>query len=303
MIDFILYNQSIRSVRLSIFLLIIGFISIHNVTLSGATSLQQTDLPDSCNVDFMTQMTNRATAEAARDTAMAQTALRKADSVLEYSCFSQFANLAATTTAPLFTETKHWDNKNISNTRPSSKQSNVNVSAYQPSGTVSDAIQNVVLDALEGYISDNFEHDYLAINGLNINHNEKANYDCSVMQIVWHMSKCDSFHSEDIFTKLGDQGDIRQYPQACNNKKIVDINVQSPPDPVITQLRRMNRNAPNVQSCSEQTPIATGRMVQKIKSVSSPILGIGSRETLDSAEKICLLPGCYYDYITNKCAE
>lgn len=61
-----------------------------------------------CDADFMNQIYGRAWLESQRDMIKAQVLIRKPDSILEYTCFNQFNDLAVTKAAPLFSETERW---------------------------------------------------------------------------------------------------------------------------------------------------------------------------------------------------
>lgn len=61
-----------------------------------------------CDADFMNQIYARAWLESQRDMIKAEVLIRKPDSILEYTCFNQFNDLAVTRAAPLFSETERW---------------------------------------------------------------------------------------------------------------------------------------------------------------------------------------------------
>ncbi len=315
------HERGIRGKGFSLFAALCLVVMIAPCISFAATSYPtKEELPDSCDVTFMTKMTDRASAEAARDTVLAQTAIRKADSVLEYSCFGQMAGIAANVGAKLFTETTYWKSGAGSKVDISSYDEHhspgpviVKLNIYQPIGTVGSALGDIVFSALSQYAKSNFGHSYLGIAGSSSAPTPSGSgYNCSDMQIVWHMSKCDPFLSKDFFTKIGQSEDIRKFPQACTAgtgfagvEDKIKNNFSAPKtmDRVLTHLKKLHREAPEVQACAQQKPIATGRMVEKIKSFSKPATGSGHREVLTKAEKICLLPGCYYDYESDKCAE
>lgn len=61
-----------------------------------------------CDADFMNQIYARAWLEGQREMIKAEVLIRKPDSILEYTCFNQFVDLAVTRAAPLFSETTRW---------------------------------------------------------------------------------------------------------------------------------------------------------------------------------------------------
>ncbi|MGB4106970.1 MAG: hypothetical protein WBK55_04155 [Alphaproteobacteria bacterium] len=61
-----------------------------------------------CDADFMNQIYARAWLEGQRDVIKSEVLIRKPDSILEYTCFNQFNDLAVTRAAPLFSETERW---------------------------------------------------------------------------------------------------------------------------------------------------------------------------------------------------
>jgi hypothetical protein len=265
-------------------------------------------VPDSCDVDFMTQMVSRATAEASRDVMVSQTVIRKPDSVLQYTCFDQIAKLTGTIAGPLFTENTKWQSATIDVSSYDDKHSpgpvNISVSAFQPSNTVDNAVKDIVLDAMKAYTDKNFGHKFLGDHAGSIsNPGAGGDYNCTIMQQVWNAAKCENFNTDDLFTELNAPKDLREKPKACNNPydaPTYDYDV----DIYDTFVERTNRNAPGPPppTCEAFKAIQTGRQVEII-TFSKGLLGTTNRSSIITGERICLLPGCSYDYKAGKCIE
>ncbi|HBR69067.1 MAG TPA: hypothetical protein DEA55_06800, partial [Rhodospirillaceae bacterium] len=62
------------------------------------------------DADFMNQIYARTFLEASREIVMNETALRKPDSVMEYSCYDQQMSVTAHRLGPIFSETHQFKN-------------------------------------------------------------------------------------------------------------------------------------------------------------------------------------------------
>lgn len=67
-----------------------------------------------CDADFMNQIYSRAWLESQRDVIKSRILIRKPDSVMEYSCFSQFSDIAGERIAPIFSESTAWAGVGVS---------------------------------------------------------------------------------------------------------------------------------------------------------------------------------------------
>jgi len=300
--------------RIAVFALLSSFL----LAPSLAGHAQNTSkLPDSCDATFMTQIKNRASAEASRDLTLAQTAIRKPDSVLEYVCFSQFVEMTANQGAALFSDSTHWDSKAIDISTGDQHHSpdpyEVETITYLPDTNMDRALQNVVLDTLAaqdgnnstGFGVENFGHDLLG--GLLRIQNaprDGLSYYCTAMGDVWNFAKCDVFLSEDKFTNIGTFDDIRRLPQQCQNGTGYEgLEISAPADTLDTYLEEYDWEAPDVTKCDAQTGILTGRMVRAVKDVETTIGGTTNVLEETYAERTCLLPGCYYNHTEEKCQD
>lgn len=266
-------------------------------------------IPESCDADFMTQMVSRATAEASRDVMVSQTVIRKPDSVLEYTCFDEFAKLTGTEAGPLFTETRRWASAQIDVSSYDDKHSPgpvmISVSAFQPTNTVDNAVKDIVLDVMDDYIDKNFGHDFLGDHGGSISNptTSSTGFNCTIMQQVWNAAKCENFNTDDVFTKLSAPKDLREKPQACNSPYDAPT-YDYDADLYDTFVEKTHRDAPGPPppTCDSSTSIRTGRQIEII-TFSKGLLGQNNRSSIIKGERICLLPGCSYDYDAGKCIE
>ena len=157
----------------------------------GGTIATQT-----CDTGVWTAMSRRAQLEAEREVMQNQNLIFKADSVLTYTCFDNFAAHAALNTGRIFTHTGFFG------------PPPVNWGA--PNG-MDNAMQNVVINSMRPYIDTNFGHAKLGGRGQLIAPNPAMaphvvepigsgrNYNCNTMSQVWMVAKCVNFIHNDAF--------------------------------------------------------------------------------------------------------
>lgn len=144
--------------------------------------------PQPCDTEYWKQMSSRAWMEAQREIMQNQNLIFKPDSVLEYTCFDQFASVAAWEAGDIFTHTEYFGNMIIP--RKSNEAMEV-------------AITKVISNALNQYISQSFGHDYLGGRAAHMSIADKdsqiqpattrVGYTCDVMKNVWQAAKCSNF--------------------------------------------------------------------------------------------------------------
>lgn len=163
--------------------------------LSVAVSSQAGAQTSPCDPQYMDALESRAWLEAQREIAQNKNLIFKPDSVLEYTCFDQFLNEAASNFATnrQFSETDRW------NGYPSGFSSH----------STDDALDQVVLFPMLNYLENNFNTTgnmgaYLN-NRTTLEYSpgssvtgptspgDPNNYNCAEMQKVWELARCANF--------------------------------------------------------------------------------------------------------------
>ncbi len=242
--------------------------------------------PDPCDPAYYNSLEDRAWLEAQREITQNQNLIFKSDSVLEYTCFDQFAGILANwgggpeASDKLFTANDRWGS---------------------PARDLAASLSDTVGVALGRYDTSNFNHDLLGgrMKGSSYNFNPnltpRANYECNVMERVWTYAKCMDFivdPAEDgfyTFQKYAADPDKRHLPIRCD--KIADfatpyaealIDTETPwfEDNLVTYFDLMY---PPGGGCGGGL-ISTGLTVYRT-----------SGNPLSFPEKVCIVPGCHYD--------
>jgi len=269
-----------------------------------------------CDTQVWQTMAHRAQLETEREIMQNQNLIFKADSVLDYTCFDNFAAHASLNVGVLFTHTTYFTGTRIIEWGP-----------RDPG--LDHALQTVVIQSLTPYLASNFNHDYLGGRGGQLGLQRKQtrpigsqgrNYNCDEMSKVWKVAKCLNFlHTNDFaatdgyypFINLTPAGrgqavdgyqtkvDIRKYPEACGGSPIpgsdwlqryrdsrneTDFGVEGPfyffQSVLLTAFRDVRvKVVPAV--CSD--PIKTGIKI---------ILGVGDAAPYDDG--VCTNPGCTF---------
>jgi hypothetical protein len=257
--------------------------------------------PSACDPEYMDALEARAWMEAQREISQNQNLIAKPDSVLEYTCFDQFAEvLAYNARFVLFSENgTPWGI-----IAPTDMQG---------------ALSSLVGTALSSYIDANFEHGYIeeripggtATLGPNIGRTQT--YVCTEMADVWDAAHClnfidepnyDGFYTFDWYagndprgrpvtgifacTPPAAPGDFAQAEQAAYNAQ---------PDPyrITNALINNINNGPYLEDLVQTflnlltpgacgAPIQTGITVQRVNFTPASY-----------ADAICSNPGCHYN--------
>lgn len=214
--DYDLYSNSDASIS-----------STLNGPKSGAVPLYD---ESSCDGGFMNQIYSKAYMQANRQVIMSEQLIHKPDSVLEYTCFDQFINLAGKE-APTFSETTAWKDRTISlktgDSSGSYKFKVIRKDLYDSEAIDSDpavenlsqALQYLISDVLNEYLTNNFSHTFLG-EATTLDHSASAGiaYNCSHMSTVWHVAQCLDFGEDDQFRTFEEliNLDPRTIPQECS---------------------------------------------------------------------------------------
>ncbi len=264
----------------------------------------------------MNQIYARAFLEAEREVVLGETAMRKPDSVLEYTCFDQFASMTAHHAGPIFTETTRWQNivVQIGTTQAAA----VNFNVFMGNNKLDLTLERLVLQSLNNYVNLNFAHDFLGgtagFNNNIFNAIGGPNYNCPFMQQIWDIAKCRNFEEDDSFMSFSAlvAADPRLQPQACgggtaitnpiidiaNNKGFLATNF----DIVETYYYLMgppggtSTHGPIV--C--EPPVPTGVPIDRY-TYNVDVKGNVTRVTAIYPDRVCPNPSCYYDYVAGTC--
>ncbi len=325
-----------------------------------------------CDPDVMNQIYSKSFLEATRENIMAETIIRKPDSIMEYTCFDQLVKMDGDFAGPVFSETDHWREMVVESITgyigpveidPSCEDptdagppyddstgrcSRVVIATYMNRGRLLFDLRRFVLAALRRYIMDNFGHtllggqledDYVACD---------LNYVCNYMNTVWTASKCGDMNDWEEFYKFADLADTstvpeenegfdpRVLPRACTIPE--NPPKEPPPDPppaprgtgIMEDIINLSENVPDwmyvnvnlqdanhiellfpdgaelpdgtIVNCEDIEPVPTGIWVVK-QPITIDNFGNVTRETpIEFYEKVCINPGCSYNYTTERCA-
>lgn len=286
---------------------------------------------ETCDGDFMNQIYARAFIEAERETVMAQTYIRKPDSVLEYTCFDSFLNVVADRAAPIFSETTEWQNATIPlNIRyaGAGNPSEIPLRVYMGDGHIEPNLTAVVSNALNAYIDSNFSHDFLGGFADGIDHSMASSvsggaYACSMMHTIWEAASCANFEDAattfPTFAELA-ASDPRTLPDlgGCNvgsvlTTELIATAANAGPayatathDPISVYLDIISPvGSTHAADCGD--PVRTGLNVfaysygATITPTASNPSGVTRNDEDDIEESVCINPGCYYNSVSESC--
>ena len=226
----------------------------------------------SCDADFMNQIYAKAFIEAEREVIVANTNIKKPDSVLEYSCFDARA-------------------ENVGN-------------VLGPGTVLPGLIQVLTRDVLVQYAGRNFGHDFLggavpALPGV-----------CDAMFSLNHVSKCDDFGLDAPFmtfeayfsTPALTAIDPRTLPVACPSghgitQDIVNVanNVGRAYAAIDTLDLLLPIQNPEAGACENDIPIPTGVIAAHVENdidlAGNPVQVV----SYTYEDKVCSNPGCYFN--------
>lgn len=265
-----------------------------------------------CDADFMNQIYSRAFIEAERENVLNQIVIRKPDSVLEYSCFEENVSNAAHDAGPLFSESRHWDNKQviIGGALGSIPVPYVIMNTFMGDTKLDNSLELLVLDSLKQYINENFAHDFLGGYATGFDSSitgsvGDADYSCNIMRDVYNIAKCTDFLVDDKFFDFSTLAslDPRILPSACSGTAITDGHIELANndsyayvnyDPVLANTSFIKAGA-----CG--SPIPTGVLATLEEKAVDPKGNVKITKTTQYMEKICVNPGCYYDQKSRSC--
>lgn len=272
-----------------------------------------------CDADFLNQIYARAFMEAERENVLAQTYIRKPDSVMEYTCMDRMISQVTPDAVSLFSENTSWQSKTIPlyHAFTAAGDSPTVTLVVNPniggSNTINQPLTDVVMRSLATFVNGSYNHDFLggtAGIGSSISGGVSGGaYSCGAMLAVWDIAKCQNFPAAaDTFWTFAElaAGDPRQFPTACGGTQIIPAMiatsrnagpayanaVHDPLDPLL------QFTLPAVSNADCQPPVETGLQVTIYDSnfgaaTATNPSGI-TRNQITIPEKVCLNPGCYY---------
>ncbi len=207
--------------------------------VSGATT-------SACDGNFMNQIYSRAFMEANREVIMSEQIIHKPDSVLEYTCFDQFINIAAHN-AGSFSESRYWESMEIPLWTGGWDTTNNGVAPdHSTTTTINDTgaddgienqdeysvfgserldkvLEDFLFDVLQDYVDNNFGHTFLGEattidNDIDTSAIGANTYNCTHMSTIWEISKCLDFGEDDRFRSFEHlvNADPRSIPAECS---------------------------------------------------------------------------------------
>ncbi|MGB4106971.1 MAG: hypothetical protein WBK55_04160 [Alphaproteobacteria bacterium] len=270
-----------RGSRKAVYVALAALALCISIASSGmaASFLPIADSP--CDPEYYDSLRSRAWLEAQREITQNQNLIVKPDSVLEYTCFDQFANILAGEAINMFSETPRWG-------------------VVLPFNSMDIALRNLVGGALDSYIAVNFPHTFRGGRSVDLDYvpgsisgMPGSAYDCTMMRDVWYESKCTDFIEDDendgffTFENYRDTDDKRVRPDPCpgipgrweDEINLATVNPFTPWE---------EDNQPTffglLEGCSNNTfQLETGVIVTRSK-----------QEPLRYRERVCVPAGCRY---------
>lgn len=172
--------------RKTLLLLVAGLLGLFPLS-----SYAQDIAPQPCDSEYWRQMSARAWLEAEREIMQNQNLIFKADSVLEYTCFDRFVDVAAGPGGDIFVHTDYFGQKIIKRD--------------DDPHAMEKALEYVVASALPVYQKAGFDHSLLGGRGEYMNLSPSTSdtftgsvdysqaYNCDIMSKVWKTAKCANF--------------------------------------------------------------------------------------------------------------
>lgn len=164
-----------------------------------------------CAADTWTAMVNQAVMETRREDILNKRFIVKPDSVLDYTCFSDYVKITADEIGPLFSENKEWANRKVDLIGKT-----VTIQRELGSKSLDGALMDVVQSVATNYKNGQFNNAFLA----GSTPIAKSTKNCDVMNRVWKAAKCKNFDDIDVFYSFEDlkTKEPREFPanMKCN---------------------------------------------------------------------------------------
>lgn len=275
-----------------------------------------------CSTEVWRAMVNRSVLQTRREMLTNERYIAKADSVMPYACFEDFYWHAADK-AGVFSETERWHNATID-----IMGRTVTVDVYMGVYSLDGAIATAVDGAVEVYLNNNFDHDWLGqvnqpINAAYANldpysdafnaifgggggadaddhdddghgHSEtQYQVECGKMREVWQMAKCMNVEDDPLFYRFEDLVgfDPRIFPRGyeCTDSGITQTMIsRANHEEVTKEIYTAYFDILRPENDECAPPIPTGVQV----TIRTGADRITQEKTYDDA--LCITAGCSY---------
>lgn len=281
---------------------------------AGPNALKTTS--EMCDANFMNQIYAKAFLEAEREVVVANTAILRPDSVLEYACPDQNMALVAEDAGPIFSESDRWDPDNIDVVGDT-----VNISVFMGDTRLDSHIENMTLSTMVTYANSQFPHDFLGGAASGDDHNLSGSVSgvagtCDHMFNIQFIAKCEDHGLNPPFlafesffsTPALEAMDPRALPNVCPathqiTTALIDVakNVDWTFSPIdqIDPLHNIVRDADYSASCENSDPIPTGIIVYYKDLGQDPAGNPVVNAQYEYEDKFCSNPGCHFDHQGN----
>lgn len=298
-------NKQINWIFCFVFCVAVMFLQTQK-TYAQSPPVVASQIPDTCDPDYMDVLNARTYLEAKREMETAQRIILKPDSVLEYSCFNE-EEIWLGTYGGRFSEF----GLNAGGGNPA-EFDGVPVATRVLPNSLENALSNVVEASLVRFL-DSFSHIYGG-GTFPIIPNPFAG--CNSMNIVWFTSKCQNF-DRNWWVRFEDLSaiDIRVFPIPC--LPVYDIDRTTNLNGAIAASYPAPEFPPPYNDPTSITPVTAvtpaptpnGRM-DALDAFSANLIGActapmptGVVITLDNGatfidEAVCVQPKCYFDGTT-----
>lgn len=193
---------------LSLLIACLFFVTTNNTVGATGAASGSNEPESACDPEYMKSLKARAWMEVQREITKNQSIISKGDSVLDYTCFSNFAGHVGKAAGPLFSDNQK------------------DFGAVPKSTTTLKALQDVVGPSTASYLQLDFGHGY--IGGRSQQRSDRrpiegSYYTCGEMAKVWNIAKCRNFQETandkktDAFDSFEDlkNKDTRELPNPC----------------------------------------------------------------------------------------
>ncbi len=206
------------------------------LTIQGVPKACATIAPSTCDTRIWQQMSDRASLQMQREITQNQSLIYKADSILQYVCFTRMAGHAAERIGTAFTHTTYFGDTIID---------------YGSPYGMDFILNRVVADSMQNYIQANYNHAYLggrgrdlqpALDAPDVSTVSRGVYSCGEMGRVWATAKCINFMHNDAFADRDGFFPFRTIPAFNGAPSITGYNGMADPRHWPTQCTSLPDN-------------------------------------------------------------
>ncbi len=261
--------------------------------------------PATCDADLLNQMYGRSFLEAQREKIKIQTVLRRPDTVLEYTCFNEWAQWGVAQSAYIFSESERWHPKKVEIDGRINIFSidEVEIDVFMGPDRLENSVEKLVLDSLDMYIIRQFPYSFLGGATFLKHIPIGIFYWCPYMNMVYDIAKCNNFGDDDPFMTFKELVDVdpRVLPIPCFlGTQIIDevIDLAENKDWEYAAIDSVDPAHTDIRDPTATClpPIPTGLIVTvKEYDVDSAIGTVTVTDTTTTNDAVCPNPGCYLE--------